>query len=391
VVDANNCEASQSITVNQPPALSLSLTPVDESCNGNDGSITATFSGGSGTYEANIDGGTFATATSPKTFGGLSNGPHTIIIRDANDITCTISLPATVGKPTTCAHLFPTQTTCCNYLGGNTALFQQKFLCYSVASAKVQQNVNPGVFFYYGDFTLASDVSGTVVIKVLQSRNSNKLANFAAQNDNQLRITIGNCQTPSTPISATTSGGDATFTLTNPKAGKYVVSVKYDSKSIVGTDAGGSPTVTYTFTMTKNDAPIDNSTGQMEARATAGCSSVTPTPTGSCPANFVSTNKAMAPTDNDQQQVNDLKVSAYPNPYTNVVNFQFASPKTGKAVLEVYDLLGRKIAVVYQGNVNANVPVRAKLNVPALSRVPLVYKLTVNDKAVRGSILPDKN
>jgi zona occludens toxin (predicted ATPase) len=143
--------------------------------------------------------------------------------------------------------------------------------------------------------------------------------------------------------------------------------------------------------MTKNDAPIDNSTGQMEARATAGCSSVTPTPTGSCPANFVSTNKVMAPTDNDQQQVNDLKVSAYPNPYTNVVNFQFASPKTGKAVLEVYDLLGRKIAVVYQGNVNANVPVQAKLNVPALSRVPLVYKLTVNDKAVRGSILPDKN
>jgi hypothetical protein len=391
VRDANDisCTITRSITVGQPPALDLSLTKSDVSCAGNDGSVTATFSGGSGTYEANIDGGAFAPATSPKTFGGLSDGSHTVIVRDANDISCTITRSITVGAATACSHLFPTQTTCCNYLYGNTSNFQQRVICYTVVKGKVSQNVNPGVFFYYGDFTLASNVSGTVVIRVHQEKNSAKLGLFAPTNDNNLRITIGNCNNLTTPVSTSISGGDVIFTLTNPLAGKYVVSVKYDSKSIVGTDAGGSPTVTYTFSLLKDNVLVPNSIGQLDASAAANCSSVTPTPDGSCPA-IASPAPASIVSSETKDHTGDITVNAYPNPYTNVVNFQFSSPKAGNAVLEVYDMMGRKLAVVYQGNVSANIPVSVKYNVPSLSRVALVYKLTVDTKSVRGNILPDK-
>jgi hypothetical protein len=85
-----------------------------------------------------------------------------------------------------------------------------------------------------------------------------------------------------------------------------------------------------------------------------------------------------------------IDVSAYPNPYNNVINFKFASPTSGKAVLEVYDIVGRRLAIVYQGNVNADVPVKVQYNVPTINRVSLIYKLTVNNKSVRGNIVPEK-
>jgi hypothetical protein len=86
----------------------------------------------------------------------------------------------------------------------------------------------------------------------------------------------------------------------------------------------------------------------------------------------------------------EVSISAYPNPYNNIVNFRFTAPESGKAVLEVYDIMGRKLAVVYQGLVKANVPVNAKFNVPSLSRVALYYKLSVNNKSAKGQVLPER-
>jgi Ig-like domain CHU_C associated/SprB repeat len=382
----NTCSVTKSATVTQPPALALSLSKVDETCTGNDGSVSATFSGGSGSYEARIDAGAFAAATSPKTFTGLTNGSHTVNVRDANDNSCTISMPVTVGWAYACAHLFPTQTTCCNYLGGNTSLFLQKYLCYSVSGGTVQQNVNPGVFFYYGDFTLASNVIGTVVIRVHQEKNSTKLALFAPTNDNNLRVTIGNCNTLTTPVSTVISGGDVTFTLTNPIAGKYVVSVKYDSKSVVGTDGSGSPTVTYTFSMLKGGVLVLNSNGQMDARADANCSSVTPAPGGICPGTI--TPIARITPSVTVAQTSELQAGAYPNPFNNEVNFQIVSPQSGKALLEAWDMIGRKLAIIYDGNIEAGVQKTITYKVPVLNRVPMIYRLTFGKHSVHGTLLP---
>jgi hypothetical protein len=90
----------------------------------------------------------------------------------------------------------------------------------------------------------------------------------------------------------------------------------------------------------------------------------------------------------DISTTDELKVTAYPNPYNDAVNFQFVSPRTGKAALEVYDVVGRRVAIIYQGQVSAGVPISVQYRVPALNRVPLVYKLSVGNRSARGKLLP---
>jgi hypothetical protein len=88
--------------------------------------------------------------------------------------------------------------------------------------------------------------------------------------------------------------------------------------------------------------------------------------------------------------VSQLNVKAYPNPFRDAVNFTFTSPVSGKALLEVYDMLGNKLGIVYQGNVDAGVQQMISYNVPAGSRVPMMYKLTVGDKTAHSLLIPEK-
>jgi hypothetical protein len=99
VKDANGstggCTASGSETVAQPTAVSLDLTAIAEKCAGTaSGSVTASFSGGTGPYMVKIDAGSYSSATSPYTFMNLSSGLHTVTVKDANN--CEISKQITV-------------------------------------------------------------------------------------------------------------------------------------------------------------------------------------------------------------------------------------------------------------------------------------------------------
>ena len=84
----------------------------------------------------------------------------------------------------------------------------------------------------------------------------------------------------------------------------------------------------------------------------------------------------------------ELKISAYPNPFTYIVNFNFVAPVSGKASLEIYDMVGRRLAVVFEGHIDAGMQKSIHYQVPATHRVPLVYKLSVGDKAIYGKMLP---
>jgi hypothetical protein len=91
VTDANGCTATTTGNITQPTALTLSLS-VTACSAGNNGSIVATFSGGTGPYQAKIDNGAYAVATSPKTFTGLAPGSHTVTVKDANGCTTSSSI-----------------------------------------------------------------------------------------------------------------------------------------------------------------------------------------------------------------------------------------------------------------------------------------------------------
>ncbi|MDQ3110558.1 MAG: PKD domain-containing protein [Bacteroidota bacterium] len=95
VTDANNCPSSYSLTITEPPALTVSATQTDVSCNGVcDGSATVTAGGGSPgyTYAWLPAGGNTATAIN------LCAGNYTCDVSDMNG--CTITQSFTITEPT---------------------------------------------------------------------------------------------------------------------------------------------------------------------------------------------------------------------------------------------------------------------------------------------------
>ncbi|MCG2459221.1 T9SS type B sorting domain-containing protein [Flavobacteriaceae bacterium F89] len=119
------CEALYNITISQDPAVAISESHLDVSCNGNnDGSITLGASGGAGNYTYSIDGGTnyFASGI----FKNLTAGTYNAVVRDKNNCpattTITITEPAVISATAsatdyTCAA--ESQITVNNVVGGS--------------------------------------------------------------------------------------------------------------------------------------------------------------------------------------------------------------------------------------------------------------------------------
>jgi hypothetical protein len=100
VKDANNCtKTTNAVTISQPNVIIWSCPTVDASCyNGNDGSVTLTFSGGTAPYTISINGSPFVSQTSPATYNNLAAGNYTKVLKDANG--CTKSGTFTIKQPT---------------------------------------------------------------------------------------------------------------------------------------------------------------------------------------------------------------------------------------------------------------------------------------------------
>jgi uncharacterized protein (DUF2237 family) len=107
VQDANGCTktwGTGAVPITQPAtAVTISLVSSNNvSCNGgNNGSITVTASGGTGALQFSDNGGTTWNAgTSPYTFNGLTAGPYTIEVEDANGCTAIYTgNPVTLTQP----------------------------------------------------------------------------------------------------------------------------------------------------------------------------------------------------------------------------------------------------------------------------------------------------
>ncbi|HUH48166.1 MAG TPA: hypothetical protein VLZ54_13485, partial [Arenibacter sp.] len=102
VKDADGCTETVDVEVTQPdPITAEAVLTTDYTCLPNGeavitvGSITPT-AGGSRNYEYSINGGSWTTST---VFSGLTDGTHTVRVRDANAVTCLITLPAIIIDP----------------------------------------------------------------------------------------------------------------------------------------------------------------------------------------------------------------------------------------------------------------------------------------------------
>ncbi|MCI0472800.1 MAG: T9SS type A sorting domain-containing protein, partial [Ignavibacteria bacterium] len=68
----------------------------------------------------------------------------------------------------------------------------------------------------------------------------------------------------------------------------------------------------------------------------------------------------------------------YPNPFNPETNIKFALPKNGKALLTVYDITGREIAVLVNGFLNAGT-YEYNFSAKSLTSGIYIYRLIAND------------
>jgi hypothetical protein len=115
VRDTLQCTTTYSVNLGDPSVLNLSLSATHPTCwDGSDGEITVTGTGGTSPYTYRIGSGNYQISN---TFTGLSTGPHTITIRDANS--CTNTATTTLFKAPPSA-TFTTTDVSCN--GGSDGL-----------------------------------------------------------------------------------------------------------------------------------------------------------------------------------------------------------------------------------------------------------------------------
>lgn len=95
VTDANGCQATAGAMVDGTPAIALSLTTTDVSCNGgNDGAIVVTATGGAGSYTYTWSAPGIGSTASPV---NLSSGNYAVTVSDING--CVADAAAFINQP----------------------------------------------------------------------------------------------------------------------------------------------------------------------------------------------------------------------------------------------------------------------------------------------------
>jgi gliding motility-associated-like protein len=251
VTDANSCTATQSFTLTQPTALSVTASyQTNVSCfGGSNGSATVSVTGGSSgyTYSWSPSGGTSATAT------GLSSGTYTCTVTDANSCTATRSF--TITQPTAISVAASSQTNIsCN--GGSNG------------SATVSVSGGTGTYTYSwspsgGTSATASGLSaGTYTCTVTDANLCTATRSFtitqptvlAASAGSQTNVSCNGGSNGSATVSVT--GGTTGYTYSwSPSGGTLATAsgLSAGNYTVTVTDAN-SCTATRSFTVTQPTA-----------------------------------------------------------------------------------------------------------------------------------------
>ncbi len=150
VKDANDCQVDSIITITEPDSLIIETeTVTDISCAGaNDGQITISASGGTGTYSYILNPG--GTTVNDGIFNNLGPGTYTIDVNDANGCGPVTSNDLTISEPAAInTDSVTTAEILCN--GANDA---EIHIYLSGGTAPYEYSIDDGAnFFTFSDFT----------------------------------------------------------------------------------------------------------------------------------------------------------------------------------------------------------------------------------------------
>ena len=354
-VTVNASETSPSITITQP------------TCFISTGSIRINEPLGSGlTYS--INGNSYTSGT---LFSGLSAGTYTVTVKNLS--TC-VSSPTNAiinQPPTLCGGgIFGTAETCSDFRNG-VDTYKMNKICFTTKSNKIF-NVTPGQFFYYFAFKAPAK---SFCISVIQTK-TNGYRFFRLQQSNQIVLWNENCTKAATGIEIRPDSGRVCISNAIPGA-IYVLSAKYDSKSVIGSTAPGTPiTSQYSFESTINGSTLEGS--KVTIDFTPNCSGISQ---NSFTSSASEMNVAIS-----ENEVKQTVVNAYPNPYLDIINFDITPATSGKGDLALYDIAGRKLGVIYEGNFVGNNKTSIQYKAGKIKTATAIYILTIGDEKIVGKL-----
>lgn len=266
VTDSKGCTTSASAVINNNAGPSLSTNSSDATCGNNNGTATASVSGGTAPYTyAWNNGGTTQTIT------GLAPANYTVTVTDANN--CSVSLPVTVnaaGGPSATAS--STNSTCGNNNGsasssviGGTAPFT--YLWNNGATTPSISNVSFGIYN-----VTVTDFNGCTAT-------ASATINNTGGPSLSLTTTDAFCGNNNGTATANVSGGTAPFTYQWNTGGttQTITSLSAGNYSVVVTDANNCSsslpvTVNATAGPTVSISTSSTLCGQSNGSATANVS-----------------------------------------------------------------------------------------------------------------------
>jgi len=287
VKDALGCVGAAIVIVNPVAGPSISAVSTAAACTVNNGTITATGSGGTAPLQYSIDGITYSASPS---FSGLAPNTYTVYVKDANGCIKTITI--TVGNASGLTLALSAVSSSC----GNTGIITATA---SGGVAPLQYNINGGSYQASNVFSGLSPGTYTINVKDANNCIITKLAVIDSLTGLTLSASVvlqATCASNNAVIMATGSGGSAPLTYSingstyqssetfiNVAAGTYTVYLKdatgciITQSGLVVTTSGAGPGIS-TFTFTLKDALVcDGTLGKIQNFRVNGssCSSCT--------------------------------------------------------------------------------------------------------------------
>ena len=232
VIDANNCQASATITISEPPALELILALASQApCSGDPATVHAIATGGTEPYTYSADGGPFQNSN----VFVLTGGTHTIVVQDANQ--CVTSATITVLQPEILTlTLSSTPILCHGETSIITAIADGGTTPYSYSLGTGQSQTT-------NTFSVSA---GTYTVVVTDANGCNAVASIIVTEPDQLTMTLSVnpilCNGETATVTANATGGTAPYTYA-ADGGAYQSSNVFDLTAgghvIVVQDANG--------------------------------------------------------------------------------------------------------------------------------------------------------
>lgn len=238
VKDGNGCVSTATAVIGDQPGPTMSSNSTSSTCNNNNGSITATASGGTAPLQFSITGTTYQ---SSNVFNALSAGNYTVYVKDANG--CTATSTVTINSqpsPTLTAN--SSSSTCSTNNGsitanatGGTPPLQYSINGTAYQSSNIFTNLASGNYpVYVKDANdCITTITATIADESSPTVTAASNAATCANNDGSITITATGGKTPlQYSINSTTYQSGNVFT--GLAAGNYTVSVK-DANNCIST------------------------------------------------------------------------------------------------------------------------------------------------------------